>query len=79
MDIVPPCEVSGWETLVLDSGEDALHEKIRCILRSASTPWRDIDCVPKSPVQESVMNNTVAKSKMVRTVQQSVMNVLQEV
>ncbi len=49
-------EASGWETLLLDFGKDALHNNIRGILPSALAPWKDIDLVPKSAVQESVMN-----------------------
>ncbi len=65
-ELTPPREASGWETLVLQYGKDVLRERIRGI-------------IPKPPGQERVKNDHMLESMVQSTVQQSVMNVLQEV
>ncbi len=78
-ELTPPREASGWETLVLEYGKDVLRERIRGIIHSTATPWRDIDGIPKPPGRERVKNDCMLESMVQSTVQQSVMNVLQEV
>ncbi len=65
MDVTPPPESSGWGDSFTRLRERCTSRKIRGILHSAPTPWKDIDRVPKFTEKPAV--------------QQSVTNVLQEV